>query len=145
MKHEQQSGAGGGYWEETQYSWKVKIHFQSFFFRLYSSRLHPRLRRAVCPRAQRDEWLSRWHKVLGAAWREGRWNTEEQMEGGEAGRAVGLLRLLTSWWEPAAPGDTGDEWTYLASRPECARCQHTVHETKQSAEPGFTAERHTAS
>lgn len=67
------------------------------------------------------------------------------MEGGEAGRAVGPLRLLTSWGEPAAPGDTGDEWTYLASWPECARCQHAVHKTKQSGQPGFTAERLTVS
>lgn len=39
---------------------------------------------------------------------------EEQMEGGKARRAVGPVKLLTSWCEPGAPGDTRDEWTYLA-------------------------------
>lgn len=39
---------------------------------------------------------------------------EEQMEGENARQAVRPVKLLTSWCEPAAPGDTGDEWTYLA-------------------------------
>lgn len=39
---------------------------------------------------------------------------EEQMEVGNARRTVGSVKLLTSWCEPRAPGDTRDEWTNLA-------------------------------
>lgn len=44
------------------------------------------------------------------------------MEGGKARRAVGPVKLLTSWCEPGAPGDTRDEWAYLA---QCSKCAHT--------------------
>lgn len=62
------------------------------------------------------------------------------MEGGKARRAVGPVKLLTSWCEPGAPGDTRDEWTYLA---QCSKCAHTytqnmLHNSAESGKPIIT-------
>lgn len=51
-------------------------------------------------------------KKKGKSQREG--EKEEQMDGGKQRRAVGPVKLLTSWCEPRALGGTRNEWTYLA-------------------------------
>jgi len=55
----------------------------------------------------------------------------QQTEGRKARRAVWPVKLLMSWCEPEAPGDTRDEWTHLAY---CVECVH-----KHTHMPGNSA------